>query len=280
MAAGFSGEVQIPDPLYSSHVTLDTLLPLSEVQFLHISNGDKNSGYCIKCALNEKVSVAFEESVEHTLCLVAPQGSRGRDFQVLFSPRGREPAILTCVNAPPPPPSKSTLPSFPFCVFYRDRSESWSRIIVGQKNIYYFVNLHYFKKHSGTVSNFYTDKSLSLSPGQRSYRMAQQAESPGKRHLKAQEDREADRWRQEREQLRNSGGFLRKMGTRRAICRAKSSFTPFEAHNQRNRSALQADSPCLLLCLKKVPLQGPPPEKEPPAQVPNSSAGGGWNAEI
>lgn len=83
--------------------------------------------------------------------------------------------------------------------------------------------------------------------------MFQQAESPGKRHLKAQEDREADRWGQEREQLRNRGGFLRKMGTKGALCRAKSSFMPFKAQNQRNWSALQADSPCLLLCLKKVP---------------------------
>lgn len=281
MAAGFSGEVQIPDPLYSSHVTLDTLLPLSEVQFLHVSNGDKNSGCCIKCALNEKVSVAFEESLAHTKCLVAPQGCGGRDFQVLFSPKGREPAIPTCVITPPPPPNKMTLPHFPFCLFYRDRSESWSRVIIGQKNIYYFAILYYFKKHSGTVSNFYTDKSLSLSLGLRSHRMVQQAESPGKRHLKAQEDREADRWGQEREQLRNRGGFLRKMGTKGGLCRAKSSFMPFKAQNQRNRSALQANSPCLLLCLKKVPLQGPqPPVKEPPAQLPNSSIGGGWNAEF
>lgn len=172
MAAGFSGEVQIPDPLYSSHMTLDTLLPLSEVQFLHISNGDKNSGYCIKCALNEKVSVAFEESLAHTKCLVAPQGSGGRDFQILFSPRGREPAIPTCVNAPPRSQTSRLCQAF-LVVYFIGTDQNPGVELSLDKKTYYFVILHYFRKHSGTVSNFYRDNRLSLSPGQISYRMVQ-----------------------------------------------------------------------------------------------------------
>lgn len=53
-----------------------------------------------------------------------------------------------------------------------------------------FLNFTLFKKKEQNSLNFRTDKSISLFPGKRCFGMIKWAESLGRRHFKAQEDRE------------------------------------------------------------------------------------------
>lgn len=88
MAAGFSSEDQIPDPaLQSSHVTLDTCLPLSEVQFPQRSGGDKCRGCCsYEHSLRNSVG-PWKWGLAHTKCPEGLEGSGRVGLTGLLQPR-------------------------------------------------------------------------------------------------------------------------------------------------------------------------------------------------